>query len=151
MNDQTPPAARLGPDTLRSVELTRTGPMTLEARNARGAVLPVGSGDGAEFTPVELLLVALGGCGAIDLEHVTGKRVAPDRLDVRVEGHKIRDENGNHMVGLTVLLDVAFPQGEEGDRAREITPRAIRQVQDRLCTVGRTIQLGDPVVYRERA
>jgi hypothetical protein len=29
-------------------------------------------------------------------------------------------------------------------------PRALRQVQDRLCTVGRTVQLGDPVVFRER-
>ncbi|MCW2796524.1 OsmC family protein [Nocardioides sp.] len=149
MNDQIPDP-RLGPDTLRSVELTRIGPMTLEARNARGEVLRVGSGDSADFTPVELLLVALGACGAIDLEHVTGKRADPERLDVRVEGHKIRDESGNHMVGLTVLLDIAFPEGDAGDRAREVVPRTIQQVQDRLCTVGRTIQVGDAVVYRER-
>jgi putative redox protein len=148
MNDQTPGVAT-GPETLRSVELTRIGPMTLEARNARGTVLRVGSGDGADFTPVELLLVALGGCGAIDLEHVTAKRADPERLDVHVEGHKIRDENGNRMVGLTVLLDVDFPAGEAGDRAREVVPRTIQQVQDRLCTVGRTIQVGDAVVYRE--
>jgi uncharacterized OsmC-like protein len=147
MTDQTP--AR-GPETLRSVELTRTGPMTLEARNARGSVLRVGSGDDADFTPVELLLVALGGCGAIDLEHITGKRAEPDRFDVHVEGHKVRDEQGNHMVGLTVLFDVAFPEGEAGDRAREVVPRALQMVQDRLCTVGRTVQLGDAVVYRER-
>lgn len=147
MTDQTP--AR-GPDTLRSVDLTRTGPMTLEARNARGSVLRVGSGDDADFTPVELLLVALGGCGAIDLEHITGKRADPDRFDVHVEGHKVRDELGNRMVGLTVLFDVAFPEGDDGDRAREVVPRALQMVQDRLCTVGRTVQLGDAVVYRER-
>jgi uncharacterized OsmC-like protein len=149
MTDDTP-AEALVPDTLRSVELTRTGPMTLEARNVRGEVLRVGSGDSSDFTPVELLLVALGGCGAIDLEHITGKRADPDRFDVHVEGHKIRDEHGNHLVGLTVLFDVAFPDGAAGDRAREVVPRALQQVQDRLCSVGRTIQLGDDVVYRER-
>lgn len=149
MTDQTP-AAALGPDTLRSVELTRTGPMTLDARNVRGGVLSVGSGDSEDFTPVELLLVALGACGAVDLEHITGKRADPDRFDVHVEGHKVRDENGNHMVGLTVLFNVEFPPGEAGDRARGAVPRALRQVQDRLCTVGRTVQLGDDVVYREQ-
>jgi uncharacterized OsmC-like protein len=149
MTDQTP-VADLGPDTLRSVELTRTGPMTLEARNTRGQVLRIGSGDDADFTPVELLLVALGGCGAIDLEHLTGKRSDPERFEVHVEGHKVRDRQGSHLVGLQVLFDVTFPEGESGDLAREFMPRALRQVQDRLCTVGRTVQLGDPVVYRER-
>jgi uncharacterized OsmC-like protein len=150
MTDQTPAAGPRTPETLRSVDLSRIGPMTLEARNRRGGVMRVGSGDSDDFTPVELLLVALGGCGAIDLEHITGKRSDPERLELRVEGHKIRDEQGNHMVGLTVLFDVAFPEGEAGDRAREVVPRALQQVESRLCTVGRTVQLGDAVVYRER-
>lgn len=150
MTDQIPDTGPKTPETLRSVDLSRTGPMALEARNTRGGVLRVGSGDDADFTPVELLLVALGGCGAIDLEHITGKRADPERFEVRVEGHKVRDEQGNHLVGLTVLFDVAFPEGEAGDRAREVVPRALQQVQDRLCTVGRTVQLGDPVVFRER-
>ena len=41
-----------------------------------------------------------------------------------------------------------FPEGEGGDAAREALPRSVRQIQDRLCTVGRTVTLGDPVVYR---
>src|SRR4029079_7048811 len=65
----------------------------------------------------------------------------------RAEGHKIRDEGGNHMVQLTVTLDVTFPEGEGGDAAREVLPRTVQQIQDRLCTVGRTVTLGDPVRY----
>jgi hypothetical protein len=44
---------------------------------------------------------------------------------------------------------VAFPEGEAGDQAREVVPRTLQQVQDRLCTVGRTVALGEPVSYVE--
>ena len=53
------------------------------------------------------------------------------------------------MVQLKVTLDVTFPEGEGGDAAREILPRTLQQIQDRLCTVGRTVALGDPVAYVE--
>ena len=50
-----------------------------------------------------------------------------------------------------MTLDVTFPEGEGGDAAREILPRTIQQIQDRLCTVGRTVTLGEPVAYVEGA
>jgi putative redox protein len=137
------------PETLRRVALSRLGPETYQATNVRGGTLRLGAGDGDDFTPVELLLVALAGCGAIDLELITGKRADFESFAATCEGHKIRDEQGNHMVGLTVAFDVTFPEGEAGDRARDVVPRALGQIQDRLCTVGRTVQVGDPVVYRE--
>ena len=43
---------------------------------------------------------------------------------------------------------MTFPEGEGGDAARESLPRAMRQIEERLCTVGRTVTLGDPVAYR---
>jgi hypothetical protein len=51
------------------------------------------------------------------------------------------------MVGLKVTFDVQFPTGEDGDRAREMLPRALQQTRDRLCSVGRTVQLGEPIEY----
>ena len=42
---------------------------------------------------------------------------------------------------------MTFPDGPEGDAAREFLPRAIAMSRDRLCTVSRTVQLGADVVY----
>jgi hypothetical protein len=53
------------------------------------------------------------------------------------------------MVQLKVTMDVTFPEGAGGDAAREILPRTHQQIQDRLCTVARTVTLGEPVAYVE--
>lgn len=135
------------PETLRSIDLTRTEPGRYLATNRRGGELHLGAGDSSDFTPVELLLVALAGCGAIDIDLITGKRAPADRFDVRAEGHKIRDERGNHLVDLRLTLDLDFPEGEAGDAARAVLPRTIAQVRDRICTVSRTVTLGEPVEF----
>lgn len=136
-------------DTLRQLDLTQIGAGRYKAVNARGGVLPIGSGDDPDFTPVELLLAALAGCTAIDVGAITGKRAQPESFDIHVDGHKIRDQDGSHLVNLGVTVSIVFPVGEEGDRARDVLPRAIRQTADRICTVGRTLQLGTPIDYRE--
>lgn len=136
-------------EDLRSIDLTRTGAGSYRATNRRGGVLSVGSGASDDFTPVELLLVAIAGCAAIDVDLITGKRATAESFDVRALGHKVRDEQGNHLVGLEVLFDLVFPEGEDGDRAREVLPRAMAQTRDRLCTVGRTVAIGEPIAYRE--
>ncbi len=136
-------------ETLRLVDLTRMGKERYKATNRRGGVLPIGSGEDPDFTPVELLLAALGGCAAVDIDLITGKRVEPTTFEMRTTGHKVRDEHGSHLVGLTIHLDVRFPDGDDGDRARDMLPRAIQQTRDRLCSVGRTVALGEPVEYVE--
>jgi uncharacterized OsmC-like protein len=136
-------------DSVRRLDLTRSGEGRYQAVNERGGVLAVGSGTDPDFTPVELLLAALAGCTAIDVGLITGKRAQPDSFGVHVEGHKVRDEGGSHLVDLSVTLAITFPEGEAGDRAREVLPRAIQQSGDRLCTVGRTLQLGTSIEYRQ--
>jgi uncharacterized OsmC-like protein len=133
----------------RRIDLTKMGEGRYKATNVRGGVLPVGSGDDPDFTPVELLLAALAGCGAIDIDLITGKRAEATTFDVRAEGTKIRDDQGNRLVDLRVTFDVRFPEGEDGDRAREVMPRAIAQTRDRLCTVGCTIKAGADITYGE--
>jgi uncharacterized OsmC-like protein len=141
------PGPQLSEETHRSVDLHQIGEHRWMATNRRGGGVSIGPGDDPDFTPVELLLAALVGCGAADLDHIAGKRAPFETFHARAEGHKVRDEGGNHMVQLTVTLDVTFPEGEGGDAAREVLPRTVQQIQDRLCTVGRTVTLGDQVRY----
>ena len=147
MNPADEPSAT--DETLRWVDLTRMGKERYKATNRRGGVLPIGSGDDPDFTPVELLLAALAGCAAADIDLITGKRVDATTFEMRTTAHKLRDDQGSHLVDITIHLDVRFPEGADGDQARERLPRAIQQTRDRLCTVGRTVALGEPVEYVE--
>lgn len=134
--------------TQRSVELTRSSFAHFAATNARGGTLAIGNGEDTDFTPSELLLAAIAACTAIDVDYITVKRSEPEKIDVRMTAEKVRDEHGNHLTDLTVTFDVAFPEGEAGDAAREVLPSAIARSHDRLCTVGRTVELGTPVVVK---
>ncbi|NMO55251.1 OsmC family peroxiredoxin [Actinoplanes sp. TBRC 11911] len=132
--------------TARSVTLHRTSLGHYEVRNVRGGTMTVGNGDGADFTPVELLLAALGSCTSADVDYIVSKRAEPDSLSAHVTADKIRDEAGrNRLVNLAVELAAAFPEGADGDAAREVLPRAAQLSHDRLCTVSRTIELGSPI------
>ncbi|MFF2368740.1 OsmC family protein [Streptomyces sp. NPDC058122] len=136
-------------DTLRRVTVERTGTGHFTATNARGGTIDFGTGSGPggeeRFTPVELLLAAIGGCTAADVDVATARHVEPTRFTLTVTGDKISDELGNRMTDLAVTFSVAFPDGEAGDRARAILPRAVKTSHDRLCTVSRTIEAGTPV------
>jgi putative redox protein len=132
-------------DTLRTVGIDRTGPGHYTATNVRGGTISFGAGEDDGFTPVELLLAAIGGCTAIDADVATTRHVEPDAFAVTVTGDKIRDEQGNRMTDLAVTFHVVFPEGSAGDAARLILPRAVKVSHDRLCTVSRTVETGTPV------
>jgi uncharacterized OsmC-like protein len=133
-------------DTFRTVFIERTSPRQYLVRNVRGGTIPVGAGEGDIFTPVELLLAAIGCCSAIDVDLITSRRAEPTGFTVTVTGDKIRDEaGGNRMVNLAVEFAVTFPAGEAGDAARGVLPSAVRTSHDRLCTVSRTVELATPV------
>jgi len=138
-------------DALRWVDLTRIGEHRFKATNRRGGVLPIGEGDDPDFSPVELLLAAIAGCSAIDVDYITGKRSAPSSFDVHVQGDKVRDEDGNHLTNLRVVFDVTFPEGEAGDAARGVLQSAIEKSRDRICTVSRTVALPTPVQMEQKA
>lgn len=128
-------------DPHRSVSLERTSLGHYEATNARGGRLAMGTGDDTDFTPVELLLAAMGGCMSVDVDHMTSRRAQPTRFTVTVEADKLADEQGSHLGPVTITLDLGFPEGEAGDSAREVAPRAVRASHDRQCTVSRTVML----------
>jgi uncharacterized OsmC-like protein len=132
-------------DSFRSVRLDRTGRGRYAVHNVRGGSITIGTGEDDDFTPVELLLAAIGGCTAIDVDLITTKRAEPIEFTVETTGDKIRDEGGNRLTNLAVRFSVTFPDGETGDSARDMLPRAVQMSHDRLCTVSRTVELGSPV------
>ncbi|HSK27495.1 MAG TPA: OsmC family protein [Jiangellales bacterium] len=129
----------------RSVVVERTDDGRLTVSNGRGGRLLMGPGDDADFTATELLLAAIGACTGADVNVVTSRRATPEAFEVRVEGEKVRDDDGNRLDDVTVTFRVRFPEGPEGDAARELLPDTVHRSHDRWCTVSRTVELPTPV------
>lgn len=130
--------------TLRSVHLVRTGPTEYRAENSRGGVISFGDGDTTDFSPVELLLVALGGCNALTIEALT-KRAEPTRFDISVEAHKAKHEpSGTHLENIAVTVDITFDHDEAGKKMAERVSGAVEKAHE-LCTVSRTLEQANKV------
>jgi putative redox protein len=136
------------PPTGRRVSVERTSPGRFTAVNDRGGRVAFGTGDDAEFTPTELLLSAVGGCTAIDVDILTSRRAQPDAFGVVVDAAKVRDDEGNRLTDIVVTFRIQFPAGVDGDAARAVLRGAVQRSHDRLCTVGRTVELGTPIATR---
>jgi putative redox protein len=135
-------------DARRQVTLERLETGVYRATNARGEQLTFGSAEGAGFSPVELLLAAIGGCAAVDVDVVTARRTDPDRFEIEVEADKVREDGGNILRDVRMTFHVAFPEGAAGDQARELLPRAVRTSHERTCTVSRTVEAAVPISVR---
>ena len=61
---------------------------------------------------------------------------------------RYRVDRLTHLDDIAVTFTVTFPEGEAGDRAREMLPKSIQMSHDRLCTVSRTVLLGTPIAMR---
>ncbi len=132
----------------RTVTVRRIASGRFAVTNDRGGEIAFGTGDSTDFTPTELLLAAVGGCTAIDVDILTSRRAEPEAFEVAVDADKIRDADGNRLTDIVVTFRVAFPAGEQGGEARAILPDVVRKSHDKLCTVGRTIELGTPIATR---
>jgi uncharacterized OsmC-like protein len=132
------------------VTVTRDSAGVFRARNARGAEITMSSSDPDSFSPIELLLAALAGCSAIDVDSITARRAEPTGFVARASGQKGKDtEGGNLLTDIDVAFDVTFPAGEDGEAARTRLPAALAQSHARLCTVSRTVEAGMPVRIRQ--
>ncbi|MCV2394779.1 OsmC family protein [Actinotalea sp. M2MS4P-6] len=128
----------------RSLSVTRDSQGVYTARNAKGAEVTFGA---EGFTPIEMLLAALAGCAAVDVDHATSRHAEPERFTVRVDAEK-HTEGGNRLEDVVVTFDVAFGEGAGADRARAVLPRAVTVTHDRSCTVSGTLEAATPVVMR---
>ena len=133
----------------KSGSLERTGRGTYRATNTAGAVLDFGRGEGL-LSPVDLLLAAIGGCAAIDVDFVTAKRSEPDSFVVDISAQPVTDPNGGHRIDDVVAdFQLRFPQTDEGRAAADVVARTLGQSLDRLCTVSRTVAAATTVTFRE--
>jgi len=134
----------------RKVTLERESEGVYIATNEVGSTLRFGSDAEGGFSPVELLLAAIAGCSAIDVDVMTSRRAEPERFDVTCEADYVKDpDTGNILQNIRVTFDLAFPEGEDGDKAKARVASALRSAHDRTCTVSRTVEAGVPVVLRE--
>ena len=138
------------PSARTEVTVTRDSAGVFRARNARGAEIIMSGSDPDSFSPVELLLAALAGCSAIDVDSVTARRAEPTGFTATASGQKGKDAGGgNLLTDIDVAFSVTFPDGPDGDAARDRLPAALAQSHSRLCTVSRTVEAGTPVRIRE--
>lgn len=133
---------------MTTIRLQRSALGEYVATNEAGGQVRIGGE--AEFSAVELLLAALAACTAIDVDYVTSRRAQPEQFAVEVSARKERTEQGNRLLDVVVGFEVRFPQGPEGDAARTVLPRIAAESHDRLCTVGRSLELPTPVRVKLR-
>lgn len=132
---------------LRSVELTRDATGHYTARNTAGAQVTFGRGDGL-LSPVELLLAAIAGCSAIDVDTVTSRRTEPVEFRVDATGRKIvEDGDANRVEDLHLGFRLAFADDEAGRQAAGMVDRLVALSHDKYCTVSRTVEHGTPVAH----
>ncbi|RBQ17333.1 OsmC family peroxiredoxin [Spongiactinospora rosea] len=119
------------------VNVERTGDGGFVARNDRGAEVRMGgSGDAGVFSPVELLLAAVGGCNIVTVEPLTaqrGHRLV--RLAMTVEAEKVAP---TRLGSVTITYDVELPEGDP--EADEVFRSVAKRVEANHCTVSRALR-----------
>jgi uncharacterized OsmC-like protein len=125
---------------MANVRVERIEEGGFRATNARGAEVRIGSGDeDGVFSPVELLLAAVGGCNIVTVEPLTAKRGHQlVRLAMTVQAEKAEP---NKLGSVTVTYDVELPSEEAGEVFRAVAAR----VHEKYCTVSRSLEEGTEV------
>jgi uncharacterized OsmC-like protein len=134
--------------SITGVSLTRESKGIYIATNKRGATLRFGPGMEVGFSPVELLLAALAGCSGVDLDYMTSRKAEPLCFDATSEATYDKGESGNLLRDFVVSFHLEFPEGEDGDRARERIEPALKATREKTCTVSRTLEAGAHVELR---
>lgn len=127
------------------IETVRTGYRTWTARNDRGAEVLIAAADDPDaqpsFTPVELLLAAVGGCGGLVIDR-TARAVDHDDLRIVVEG--VAGPEDDERVG-RIRVSYEFDLPDNNPRAAEVFARGVRLTHETYCTVSRTVEHGAEV------
>lgn len=125
------------------VSVVRTAEGRYLAMNRNGIELEMGR-DHDLFSPVELLLAALAGCAAIDVDSATTRHAEPEVFKVGVQADKSSDD-GNHLENVQVNFSMRFPDTDEGREAKAMVDRVLQLSHDKLCTVSQSLERETPV------
>ncbi|MNW27113.1 hypothetical protein D3C74_39000 [compost metagenome] len=130
---------------IREVSIERVEARKYKATSLEsGASLEFGQGEGL-LTPVELLLAAIAGCSAIDVDVATTRRSEPEKFEVKADGYKVSENSASRMEDIHLGFDLKFPDTEEGRKAASMVERIVKLSHDKYCTVSRTVELGASV------
>jgi putative redox protein len=122
---------------LRSVRLHWTGEgLRFEGGADGGPVIPIDGDSGAGPSPMELLLLSLAGCMAVDMKVILQKsRVPLSAMEVLLEGERAeQDPKRYERLRMTFVLD-GPGEGDEGRIAR-----AVELSRDKYCSVFHTLR-----------
>ena len=126
------------PTETNSVWAERTGTRQYLGRNARGAEVRVGMGPG-EFSPGELLKIALATCNTLSADHRLAKALGEDfEANVICATLKNDEEERYSDMDVQIVTDLSGLTPEQLSTLTERVERAI----ERGCTVGHTLEKG---------
>lgn len=115
--------------------------------NTSGASITFGA-DPTLLTPPELLLAAIAGCTAIDIDRPASRHTEPESFSVDVEAPVVKDDQGaHHLDEITCTWHLSYPADEQGDLVRKLMPRYFEQAETKLCTVSITVTRGAAVKH----
>src|SRR5690606_33350851 len=130
------------------VTLTREAEGVYLASNGRGGEYRFGYNVDNALSSVELLIVAIAGCSATDVDMMTSRRAEPTKFDVTVDAEKLSGSTPAFLRNIELLFGLVFPEGEDGDKARARIGAALKAAEEKTCTVSRTVTHGSPVTLR---
>lgn len=126
------------PTDKNSVWAERTGNRQYLGHNDRGAEVRVGMGPG-EFSPGELLKLALGTCSSLSADHRLAKALGED-FDANVVCATLKNEEEERYSDMDVQL-VTDLSRLSPDQVDVLTQRVAAAIE-RACTVGHTLEAG---------
>jgi uncharacterized OsmC-like protein len=124
------------------IKVERTEDGRFIATNDRGARIELsGNCEGPNFSPVELLLVAVAGCNIVTTEPLTAQR--GHRMAKLVASATSEKIERNKLGPVTLSYDVEPPEGDAD--AMKVFGDVAERVEERHCTVSRSLREGTPV------
>ena len=126
------------PTETNSIWAERTGTRQYLGRNARGAEVRVGMGPG-EFSPGELLKIALATCNTLSADHRLAKALGEDfEANVICATLKNDEEERYSDMDVQIVTDLS---GLTPEQLATLTKR-VEGAIERGCTVGHTLEKG---------
>lgn len=130
----------------RAVSVQRLGEKHYRATNSAGASVEFGQAEGL-LTPVDMLLAAIAGCSAIDVDVVTSRRSTPETFEVKTSAMKMNEDGAVRLEDVEVSFNVRFPADAAGQQAAKLVDRLMKLSQEKDCTVSRTIESPTHVTF----
>ncbi|SPT53055.1 OsmC-like protein [Actinomyces bovis] len=121
----------------------RTGTRQYQGHNDRGATVRIGMGPG-EFSPGELLKLALATCNSLSADHRLARTLGAD-FDANVVCTSVKHETEERYESLAVEL-ITDLSALDTAALRQLIANAEGAI-DRNCTVGHTLEQGAPFTF----